>query len=133
MGSEHKERNGGLWSTKDKHYLDKIKLEYLGTTDKNFTLEELNQLVMDKKIPTAEYTLEEIGYLCGLSRERIRQIENNAIRRIKCNLIKKQNPKFREDLKELLNYISTSSDNSINEMMLDIHRGFSRGSGNNQN
>lgn len=37
------------------------------------------------KFACGEFTLEEIGYIYGVSRERIRQIQDNALRKLRNN------------------------------------------------
>jgi DNA-directed RNA polymerase sigma subunit (sigma70/sigma32) len=69
----------------------------------HFSLEQLNQLMLDKKLPKGVYTLNDIGDLCGLTRERIRQIEFGAIKKLK-NIL--SNPKFRQTRDYLKDHIS---------------------------
>jgi len=45
-------------------------------------------------------TLEEVGYVLGITRERVRQIEANAYRKIRKEIIK--NPKYRSIFTNLL-------------------------------
>jgi hypothetical protein len=71
-------------------------IEYIGS------LEEINQLILQGSsiIPHAEYTLQDIANMCGLSRERIRQIEANAIKKIKALLRLPRNRVSRLELHE---------------------------------
>ena len=98
-----------------------IKSLYLPKNQTNFTLEELNSLMKQKKIPKDEYTLEDIGKLCGLTRERVRQIESSAMRTLKYLLSKPENRIVREELSQYFFggiYNETTSDMHylLNEM-----------------
>ena len=106
---------------KDRTYLDKLKLKYLPPGEKDLTLEQINELIAKKDFPSAEYTLAEIGYLCGISRERVRQIEMGAIRKIKNVLAQPSHRLLRRDIEEARDHLLFSSDNGVNEMFNQIH------------
>jgi DNA-directed RNA polymerase sigma subunit (sigma70/sigma32) len=51
-------------------------------------------------MPNKEYTLEEIGNYCGISRERVRQIEAKALNNLRSQI--KQQFGWEMDLKDLV-------------------------------
>ena len=64
---------------------DSINIDIDRVLDK--TLSERDRMIVQMSfgIGGREYTLDEIGYKCNLSRERVRQIKEKAIRRLKSN------------------------------------------------
>lgn len=96
-----------------------------------FSLEYLNKLILSNKIPPGSYKLEDIGNLCGLSRERIRQIESSAMKKLKLILSKPQFRKTRDYLEEHISHINhdqqTTSD--IESMMSEIRTALRRTNG----
>ena len=114
-------------------FLDVIKSKYAEPNSYHISLDKLLGLIKNKKIPKSEYTLEEIAYLCGISRERVRQIEFKAMQKIKNSMIK---PTYRDIRNVLMEYLEEGTsdmmqENSVNEMMANINTHFRKSDFNN--
>jgi len=60
----------------------------------------LNERIIENRYELTGLTLEEIGYVMGITRERVRQIEENAYRKIRKEIVR--NPKLRSIFDSLL-------------------------------
>ena len=81
-----------------KPILTEGRLEYLSLIALGLSNTEIGKILCVEE-NTVKKTLEEIAQLYGVSRERVRQIENRAISKLKKFCLREEDPEFVENLK----------------------------------
>lgn len=108
-----------------KDILENVLRNYAKHPDNTLSLEELNTLIKNKKLPSGTYTFEDISFLSGLTRQRIQQIEKNAMNKLKMLFSKSYNSEIRD---ELLRFLRTGVyDETSNQDLQHLYNGMRLG------